>query len=44
MQTVQRYETGEIHIPTEAVHKCATMLDTPVWAAAGFEDTELRCF
>ncbi len=30
MQTVQRYETGEIHIPSEAVHKCARTLGTPV--------------
>ena len=29
-QTVQRYETGEIQIPTEAVAKCARALHTPV--------------
>ncbi len=30
MQTVQRYETGEIHIPSEAIHICARALNTPV--------------
>ncbi len=30
MQTVQRYETGEIHIPSEAIHICARVLNTPV--------------
>lgn len=29
-QTVQRYETGEIHIPSEAIHICARELNTPV--------------
>ncbi len=29
-QTIQRYETGEIHIPTEAMAKCSRALHTPV--------------
>lgn len=29
-QTVQRYETGEIHMPPEAIGKCAKSLNTPV--------------
>lgn len=29
-QTIQRYESGDIHIPTEAVAKCAKALHTPV--------------
>lgn len=30
LQTVQRYETGDIHIPSEAIAKCAKTFNTPV--------------
>ncbi len=29
-QTIQRYESGEIHIPSDAIHICAHVLNTPV--------------
>ena len=38
MQTYQRYETGEIHIPTEAIVKCAKCLQTPVGFFLGEEE------
>jgi len=36
--TVQRYETGEIQIPSEAVAKCAKLLYTPVGYFFGEDD------
>lgn len=39
-QTIQRYETGNIQIPTEAVAKCAKALHTPVGFFYGEEDQQ----
>lgn len=39
-QTIQRYETGNIQIPTEAVAKCAKALHTPVGFFYGEEDKQ----
>ncbi len=39
-QTIQRYETGNIQIPTEAVAKCAKALHTPVGYFYGEEDQQ----
>ncbi len=38
-QTIQRYESGEIHISPEALDKCARRLNTPVGFFYGEDET-----